>query len=369
MNRYGLLLIIDVLILFALGLVMVFNTTSAEVLDLFLDKDTHYAVIRHILYGIISAGFAYFIYWIGYESLFRWSWLLWAGSIFFLFLVFVPGIGQIKNGAHRWIGIQAITFQPSEFVKFIIPIFYIYYWSRYLLEKTSFVQFVRLNLILGLPILLILVEPDHGSTGIIGLCLILLYYLTAIPVRYWLPPLIVLGFAVIIIAMNVSYVADRIAVYLHPESDLLGKGHQPYQAKIAAGSGLFWGRGIGQSLQKLSYLPEAQNDFIAAIFAEEFGFFGIALLIMLYIVMTYLGFYIASKAINQRAALLAITVTFMISIQAFLNLAVVSGLLPSTGLNLPFFSQGGTSLLANCIGLAILLNIHAQSCAKISSVS
>jgi cell division protein FtsW len=147
---------------------------------------------------------------------------------------------------------------------------------------------------------------------------------------------------------------------LNPELDLKGKGHQPYQAKIAAGSGQLLGRGPGNSLQKLSYLPEAQNDYIAAIYAEEFGFLGIVTLIVLYMIIAYVGFYIAHICQDRNGLYFATAITFLICFQAFMNLGVVSGLLPSTGLNLPFFSQGGTSLMANIAGLGLLLNIAYQ---------
>jgi len=153
------------------------------------------------------------------------------------------------------------------------------------------------------------------------------------------------------------HVSDRIHVYLHPESDLRGKGHQPHQAKIAAGSGELWGKGLGESLQKLEYLPEARSDYIAAIFAEECGFMGMLGLIFLYMLIGFCGFYIANSALDREGFYIASIFTFLLCFQAFLNLGVVSGLLPSKGTNLPFFSQGGSSLLANMMGVCVILNI------------
>ncbi len=135
------------------------------------------------------------------------------------------------------------------------------------------------------------------------------------------------------------------------------KGHQPHQAKIAAGSGGAFGKGLGESLQKLNYLPEARSDYIAAIFAEEFGFVGICGLIVLYTLIGYLGFSIAAETDNLPAFYTVAVFTFLICFQAFLNLGVVSGLLPSKGTNLPFFSHGSSSLLANLIVICIILNI------------
>jgi len=191
-----------------------------------------------------------------------------------------------------------------------------------------------------------------------------LFLLVNIPFRFWAIPLavfFVLGGAV---AYHLPYVKARLEVYMNPELDLKGKGHQPYQAKIAAGSGGLFGKGIGNSFQKLSYLPEAQNDYIAAIYAEESGFLGTVFLILAYMIIAYLGFSIAYCSNSLEACCYGAVITFLISFQAFMNLGVVSGLLPSTGLNLPFFSQGGSSLMANLMGIGCLLSISKQSLNK-----
>lgn len=161
-------------------------------------------------------------------------------------------------------------------------------------------------------------------------------------------------------ASQLPYVTQRIQVYLHPELDLQGRGHQPYQAKIAAGSGGLLGKGLGESLQKLTYLPEAQNDYIAAIYAEEFGWVGMLFLILLYSLLVAWGYQMAMRAVDLEGFYVAATMTFLIGLQAFLNLAVVSGLIPSTGLNLPLFSQGGTSLVANLVLIGFLLSVDRQ---------
>jgi cell division protein FtsW len=157
------------------------------------------------------------------------------------------------------------------------------------------------------------------------------------------------------------HVSDRIRIYFHPELDLKGKGHQPHQARIASGSGGLLGRGFGESLQKLDYLPEARSDYIAAIFAEEFGFIGIISLIVLYMTIGGLGFNIAIQSKTLEGFYLVAILTFLICFQAFLNLSVVSGLLPSKGTNLPFFSRGGSSLLANFIALGLIVSASRQN--------
>jgi cell division protein FtsW len=352
-----LLILICVALIFALGLMMVFNTSSAEILDRALDRNIHQAFLRQIVYGAIGALCAVLVWKVGYIHLLRLAPLLLVLASFLLILAFVPGIGKVRNGAHRWVGVGGFTFQPSEFVKYLLPMAYIDLILTQREKEVPFATFCKIVSLLSLPMLLVMVEPDNGTTAVMGASLIPLFYLSGIRFKFWALPMILLIGIGIVTAYQLPYVRARIAVYLHPELDLRGKGHQPHQAKIAAGSGGLLGRGPGASLQKLTYLPEAQNDYIAAIYAEEFGFAGILLLIILYMLLTYGGFSIAIRTQNLAGVYLAASITFLIALQAFLNLGVVSGLLPSKGVNLPFFSQGGTSLIANIIALAVLLNI------------
>jgi cell division protein FtsW len=242
-------------------------------------------------------------------------------------------------------------------VKYFTPAFFIHYIIKKDASKLSFKEFGLLTALCALPIVLIIIEPNNGTAGVVGISLIVLFFLTRIPFKYWAVPLGVFVFAGGIFASQLPYVQARLKVYFHPELDLKGKGHQPYQAKIAAGSGQLFGKGPGNSLQKLSYLPEAQNDYIAAIYAEEFGFAGIFVLITLYASLGLIGFTIAQQAKDLGGFYFAGIISFLYCFQAFLNMGVVSGLLPSTGLNLPLFSQGGTSLMANIMGLGFLLSI------------
>lgn len=355
------LLLICVTSIFAIGLVMIFSTTSAEVLDLDLDKSTHQALFRQISYAFAGLFLAAILWKMGYRNLLRWSPVLLGFFTFLLVLTLIPGIGREVNGSRRWLGIAGLSFQPSEFVKYLVPAFFINAYLQIKLENLSFKQFLRLVAIVAIPMFLILIEPNNGTTAVIGVTLATLFLLMRIPFKYWALPLCI--FIVIggISAYNFSYVSARLKVYLNPELDLKGKGHQPYQAKIAAGSGMIFGKGPGNSLQKLSYLPEAQNDYIAAIYGEEFGFIGMMVLISLYMIIACLGFYIANYASDYGGFYFAGAITFLISFQAFLNLGVVSGLLPSTGLNLPWFSQGGSSLMANIAGIGLLLNISNEN--------
>jgi|GEM_PF-251301 len=350
------LLLVCVGALFAIGLMMVFNTSSAEVLDRALSKSTHQALLRQVAYALIGIFFAFFIYKMGFDSLLRFSPYFLICIAVLLILVFVPPFAMARNGAHRWFSVGRFSFQPSELAKYLVPFTFIE-WALTRKGEISFWNFCRFLLFLALPMALIMVEPDNGTVAVICATLVPLFFLTRIPMRFWVIPMLILTVLGGAVALQLPYVRSRLNVYLHPESDIKGKGHQAHQAKIAAGSGKFFGRGAGSSLQKLTYLPEAQNDYIAAIFAEEFGFVGMLVLITLYMLLAFAGFSIALTAKESSGCLVAATITYLIALQAFLNLGVVSGLLPSKGVNLPFFSQGGTSLVANIIALATLLNV------------
>jgi cell division protein FtsW len=260
------------------------------------------------------------------------------------------------NGSRRWLSAGGVSFQPSEFVKFIVPIFLIHSVVR-TKKEMKFSRFLKIIAIAVVPMVLVMLEPDNGTTAIIGLTVVATLFITRVPWKYWGIPMCIFTVVALLVGANMPYVQARLKVYFNPELDIHGKGHQAYQAKIAAGSGGVTGRGPGRSMQKLSYLPEAQNDYIAAIYAEEFGFLGVLLLITLYMLFVYLGLHIAYQCPDPEGFYLASVLTFLIAIQAFLNLGVVSGLLPSTGLNLPLFSQGGTSLMTNIIGVGLMLEV------------
>lgn len=356
MNTARFSLIITIAILFSIGIIMVYNTTSAEVLEKSLTTSTHLALIKQIIYGAIGIIIGIFVFIIGYHNILRISPLLFFLTTVLLALVFVPNIGLEINGAKRWLGFGPISFQPSEIMKYLLPIFFINHIANGRKFET-FWGFVKYLSIFIIPIALILLEPDNGTTAIILMTFLIMFFLFKIKLRYWAFPLFLFVIIGTAIAANMPHIPGRIQIYLHPELDIRGKGHQPYQAKIAAGSGQLMGKGLGQSMQKLNYLPEARSDYIAAIYAEEFGFVGMLFLISLYLVITFSGFFIAVHSRDRQGFYLAAILTFLISFQAFINLGVVSGLLPSKGIALPFFSQGGSSLIVNLVAFFLVLNV------------
>ncbi len=345
------------MVIFAIGLVMVFNTSSADVIDRHLKVSTHAAVTRQLIYALLGLGAGLLLRFIGYRTLLDHSFGIMIVLCVLLALVFVPGIGVVRNGARRWIGAAGLTVQPSEFVKIFLPLFAIHTLAG---AELTWLRFARFAALAAVPLALIMLEPDNGTTAIIASALVVVCLITGVKGRYWLAPMVALALLGALAAWQLPYVQKRMQVYMHPELDLLGKGHQPHQAKIAAGAGGILGRGLGQSMQKLTYLPEAQNDYIAAVYAEESGLVGVLALILLYMFFALLGYRIACRARDPAGFYLAVTLTSLIAIQAFLNLGVVSGIMPPKGLNLPFFSQGGSSLMANIIALALILEVDGK---------
>lgn len=353
LSRNEIALLASLFCIYLIGLVMIFDTTSAEVLDLHLQKHTYTALAKQIAYGCLGFLLGFFLYRVGPKNVLTHSKTLLVASTFLLLLTFVPVLGREVNGSHRWITLGYFTFQPSELVKYVAFIFLIHQLA---LEEHTFKKYLQCVGYLAVPLLLILIEPNNGTVFVIGITLIATSFLANVPFKYWgIPLLVALAIGVASIAA-LPYAQARIAGWLHPEKDLRGKGHQPYQAKIAAGSGGLFGKGPGKSVQKLSYLPEAQNDFIAAIYAEEYGFLGVILLILLYATFILTGYLIILTKRDDKIKILSAGIVFLVGFQAFLNLSVVSGLLPSTGLNLPFFSQGGSSLIANAASIGLLLS-------------
>lgn len=351
-------LIFPVLLLFMTGLIMIFDASSGEIVDIASGKNQLSGVFRQLVWGLVGIVAAYSAYKTGWKAVFERAPALFIGIIILLLLVFVPGIGVSANGARRWVSLAGFSIQPSEFLKILAPAFFLYGCTTKPTLYTNMKEFLVFIAILGIPILLILLEPNNGTAGVIVLLLGLMTILSGIPVRFWIFPLLLALLGLGVFAASSTYVRERIASYLNPEQDIKGKGHQPYQAKIAAGSGGLFGKGPAKSMQKLSYLPEAQNDYIAAIYAEEFGFLGMTALIGVYLWLFYEVWKIVSNVEESIPFFWGLGFLFLLSFQTFMNLGVVSGLLPSTGLNLPFFSQGGSSLVANSLCIGLLLQMR-----------
>lgn len=284
-------------------------------------------------------------------------------ALVFLILVFIPGIGTTVYGAARWIELGPISFQPSEVMKLAIVLYLAAWLSRKGETKTRdfYEGFVPFLFIVALVGFLILKQPDTGTLGLIFLVSLSIFYASGANLRH-IVGLIVGGFGLLALLIKIApYRLQRFLVFLNPDHDPLGAGYQVTQALIAIGSGGIFGVGLGQSRQKFNYLPEPVTDSIFAVLSEETGLLGGTIVLFLFLGFAWRGLYIAKKAPDDFGRLLAVGIVAWVVLQAFINMAAISGLIPLTGIPLPFISFGGTSLAVLMAALGILLNISRHS--------
>lgn len=319
----------------------------------------YYYTLRQLLVGGIL-GFigCYIAYKVPYRFWRKMGIPLMAFSFLLLLLLFIPQFGFTHGGARRWITLGFINFQPSE----ILKLSFVIYLASWLDARRSDIGSVAygllpFSLMVGLVSIFLIMQPDMGTLIIILATAGIMYLIGGARVHQMaiLGGLgIIIGFLLIQIA---PYRLARILVFLNPEYDPLGAGYQITQSLIAIGSGGFFGRGFGMGIQKYNYLPEPMGDSIFAIYLEEMGFIGALLLVGVFLFFLWRGLSIARRAHDTFGKLLAAGITVSIFVQAFINMAAISGLLPLTGVPLPFVSYGGTSLMVTLISTGILLNI------------
>lgn len=318
-----------------------------------------YYTTRQLLYGgLIGIFFCFFTSKIQYRAWRPCAPLLMFTAFVLLALLFIPEISYSAGGATRWLTIGDISFQPSEFLKFAF-IVYLASWLDARKKEAGTLSYGMLPfaIMLALVSVFLVMQPDIGTLGVIALTALVLYFLGGGKV-YQISTLVVFGFSMLYFLIQFApYRLNRILVFLNPGIDPQGIGYQINQALIAIGSGGFWGAGFGKGLQKYNYLPEPMGDSIFAIFAEEMGLVGTCLLIGMFLFFSLRGFAIAKGAPDQFGRLLAAGITTSITIQVFINMASISGLLPLTGIPLPFISYGGTSLAITLGSVGVLLNI------------
>ncbi len=283
-------------------------------------------------------------------------------SVILLILVLIPGIGMVRNGSRSWFGIGSFGIQPSEIAKVSLIIFVSKYLAKNSRDMDKIVSYSLpiLGIIMGV-FLLILLEPDFGSGAIIVLSLIVLIFTSNIKISFFVK-LGILGIAGIVgLILIAPYRMARIVAYLNPWSDPLGSGFQIIQSLYAIGPGGLFGLGLGNSIQKHFYLPEPQTDFIFAIISEELGFVGIVILSACYIVLFYNVIKLSLSTEDLFGKYLSFGLIIELVLQTLLNLLVVVGLIPVTGVTLPFLSYGGSSLLTCLLMIGIILNINSNS--------
>lgn len=353
-------LFIDIVVLMFFGLLMIYSSSYVWA-EYKFGNSFHYAIYQgiFIILGIITM---IIVSKINYNFYYKHANLLLFTAIFLLILVLIPGIGSVRNGSRSWFGIGSLGVQPSEFAKLCLIIFS----AKYLEKSNKFIKDYKKGVI---PILivtlfifgLIMLEPDMGSGTILVISIVSLLFVAGVNMKFFLGIGILGIIGVILLIIIAPYRMDRITSFLNPWSDPLGTGFQIIQSLYAIGPGGLLGKGLFQSMQKNFYLPEPQTDFIFSIISEELGVLGVLIVAFLFGFLLYRGINIALKSERLFTKYLAFGLTFQILFQTILNLSVVIGLIPVTGVTLPFLSYGGSSLLVSAISMGILLNISKRN--------
>lgn len=360
-GRMDLPFLLLVLLLTTIGLIMVFSASFPSAY--YESGDAAYYFKRQAVFAVIGLVAMIAISRVNYQ---RWrgaAKILLALAFFLLILVLVPGIGVTRNNATRWLGVGTLTFQPSEIAKLAVIVFFADSISKKRDKMRSFREGVLPYLvILSLMSILMLLEPHlSGTILIVGVGIVMMI---VGGIKGWLVGLGVGAVGLLYVKLVergvISYGAGRILMWKDPWVDAAGDGYQLCQGLIAIGSGGLLGVGLGKSRQKFLYLPEEHNDYIFAIVCEELGLIGATIIMLLFALLILRGFWIALHARDRFGTLLVVGITTLIAIQTFLNIAVVTGLLPTTGISLPFFSYGGTALALQLTEMGIILSVSRQ---------
>ena len=350
----------DYVLLFAVGFlillgIIVLTSVSAAFSQAKFGSTTFY-LFWYIGFGLLVGGLSAFIAYKTPLSFFKKKSLaLLAINLFLMLLVFVPKIGVTAGGASRWINLGFGTFQPSEFLK-LTAILYLASWLSN--RQTKLVSIlISFFAVIGVVGLFLVLQRDISTLGVIAICLLAVFFLSGSPVKYNL--LIVLtGLAGLTALIKFeAYRLERFLVFIKPDIDPMGLSYQIKQSLIAIGSGGIFGRAPGMSMQKFGFLPQPMADSIFATFAEEWGFIGSLLLLGLFLTFAWRGLALAKRSQDKFYQLTAAGITVWIISQAFINIGSMAGLLPLTGIPLPFISYGGSALIAELVGIGIVLNI------------
>ena len=350
-----------VLCLLAAGAVMVYSASSSKLLLQGQGEGTGF-LIKYLSYGSLGFVVMQVMARRGVALALKWTGPLLLVAFVLLVLVKIPGIGITVNGARRWLGAGPLQFQPSELMKLALVL----HCTRQIALRPKIVREPRLMVVpigaaVGCAVLLVASQPDLGTALVIMFTLVAILVVAGISIRHLAIGAAVLAVLILLFALIEPYRRARLTSFLDPWADASGDGFQSAQGQIALGSGGLFGRGLGQSVQKNFFLPEAHTDFILAIIGEELGVVGIGGLLFLYGLIAYAGLRIAKAAPTAHLKLLACGLTAMVVCQACLNVFTVLGLAPLTGVPLPFMSYGSTSLVVMLASMGLLLNISQQS--------
>lgn len=361
MKKERILLIIAVVLLNLFGLIMIYS--ASNIWSEYKFNDPYKYLKSQGLFLIISYITLFIVSKVPYVEYKKKSNVIFLVCVVLLVLVLIPGVGSVRNGSRSWFGIGGFGIQPSEFTKLGLIIF----TSKYLSNNNKEIRDIKKGVlpILGILLLifgLIMLEPDFGTGVVIVMTIVVLLFTSGVKMNFFIKIGVLGLIGVVALIIIAPYRMQRIVSFINPWNDPLGSGFQIIQSLYAIGPGGLLGLGFGNSVQKHFYLPEPQTDFIFSIISEEFGFMGVLLVSILFITIIYSGFKIAMKCEDLFGKYLAFGITFGLAFQTMLNLMVVVGLIPVTGVTLPFLSYGGSSLLITMCGMGILLNISKNSC-------
>lgn len=357
-RNFDQLLLISVLILMGFGLIMVYNTSSVMLVGKYGSNPYHF-LKRHLCYMCL----AIFVLYVAMKSPYyiwkRWSSVLVFLCLFLLCLVFIPKIGLKAGGASRWIKLAPfLTFQPSELAKIVIVIFIASFLSKKSdqIEESGSIS-TPLLFILLIFFGIIAAQNDLGTVFLLALVCMSMFFVAGVKLRYLIIPVVCFVSYITFLIISSPYRIDRILSFLDPWSDPRGKGYQIIRSLIAIGCGGTMGLGLGSSIQSGISIPAAFTDFIFAIIAKEIGLIGAGLIVLLFFLVAWRGMQISQHCKESFGQFLAIGITCLICYQAIINMGVVTGLLPTKGITLPFISYGGSSLIFNAFGIGVLLNV------------
>lgn len=352
--------------LLAIGLVMVYSAsiTIAEA-GKFTGHQATYYLMRHSLFLVIGLIAGVVAFNVPTENWQKMALPLFALGVLLLILVLVPGIGKVVNGSRRWLSLVVINLQPSELMK----LFAVLYAADYTVRKRDvghkFLKaFLPMFFVMALVGMLLLLEPDMGAFVVICAIALCTLWLGGFNLKVFGLLIFALPMAFTALIVSSPYRLQRVIGFMDPWADPYGKGYQLSHALIAFGRGEWFGVGLGGSVEKLFYLPEAHTDFLMAVIAEELGFVGVALVILMFAWIIVRAFVIGRKAAQLDrlyAALVAQGIAVWIAVQSMINMGVNMGVLPTKGLTLPFLSFGGSGVVVNCIAIAVLLRIDYEN--------
>jgi cell division protein FtsW len=351
----------SVIILF--GLVMLFSASSPVATHLHLANS--YFVQKQAIIVVFACIIGFFVSQMPIKIWHDYRIILLFFTIFILCLVFVPGIGHTAGGSSRWIRIMGMGFQASELAKVLIIIYFAGYLTYHENKvSSSFISFIKPFVLIGLVCLLILLSKDLGTTIVVMTTAMGMAYMARAKLHYFTFLFVVNAIGLYLLAISSEYRKARIISFWNPWEDVSGSGYQLVQSLIAIGSGRWFGEGLGSSTQKLLYIPEGHNDFIFAIFAEEFGFIGVLCLVLVYAALIYRMMQISVQA--QILGLkfnsyLGFGLSFWFALQVIIHMGVNLGLLPTTGLTLPLISYGGSSILVLILAIALMFRISYEN--------